>query len=127
LAAAGLTRLEMDLSDFEVVKLNPREFPPAPAQGVLAYQTRIADKRVRRILKELHDPHVALCTNVERKILQLIGGGCHAPLGAYCERDKLGNYHVWAARAATWNKPVRFAKHSSSTHHQLAETIVKSL
>ena len=127
LAAAGLTRLEMDLSDFEVFKLNPREFPPAPAQGVLAYQARIDDKRVRRILQELHDPHVALCTNVERKILQLIGGGCHAPLGAYCERDSLGNYHVWAARAETWDGAVCFAKHSSSTHHQLAETVIDSL
>ena len=127
LAAAGLRRLEMDLSDFEVFKLNPREFPPAPAQGVLAYQVRVADKGVRRILQELHDPNVALCTNVERKILQLIGGGCHAPLGAYCERDAMGNYHLWAARAETWDKPVRFAKHSSSTHHQLAEIIVDSL
>ena len=127
LAAAGLTRLETDLSGFQVFKFNPREFPPAPAQGVLAYQTRIEDKRVRRILKELHDPHVALCTNVERKVLQLIGGGCHAPLGAYCERDAMGNYHVWAARAATWNGKVNFAKHSSSTHHQLAEVVVRSL
>jgi len=107
LAAAGLTRLEMDLSDFEVVKLNPKEFPPAPAQGVLAYQTREADKEIRRILQNLHHPEVALATNLERKILQLTDGGCHTPLGAYCERDGMGNYHVWAARAASWDTPVK--------------------
>ncbi len=124
LAAAGLMRLDADLSDFQVVKMNPKEFPPAPAQGVLAYQTREDDKRVRRILQHLHDPKVARSTNVERKILQLIGGGCHAPLGAYCEQDTLGNYHVWAASAKEWNGSVKFAKSSSATHHQLAENIV---
>jgi len=127
LAAAGLIRLDIDLSDFEVVKMNPREFPCAPAQGVLAYQTREADKDIRRILQKLHHPEVALVTNVERKILQTIGGGCHAPLGAYCERDTLGNYHVWAGRAEQWNTPVRYAKSSSGTHHQLAEGIVEQL
>jgi len=127
LAAAGLTRLDIDLSDFEVFKFNPKEFPPAPAQGVLAFQTRIDAKPVRRILQHLHDPDVALCTNVERKILNLIGGGCHAPLGAYCERDEMGSYHVWAANAEAWNGAVRFAKHSLGTNHQLAETIVDSL
>ena len=36
LAGAGLSRLEIDLNDFEVIKFSPHEFVPAPAQGVLA-------------------------------------------------------------------------------------------
>ena len=52
LAAAGVSRLELDLSDFEVVEMNPREFVPAPAQGVLAWQTNRDDTETRLILKK---------------------------------------------------------------------------
>jgi len=33
LAAAGIERLELDVSDFKYIKLSPQEFVPAPAQG----------------------------------------------------------------------------------------------
>ena len=35
LAAAGLERLDLDLSEFTVEQLETSEFVPAPAQGVL--------------------------------------------------------------------------------------------
>lgn len=127
MAAAGLQRLELDLSEFKVINLNAREFVPAPAQGVLAFQTCTSDYDTRRMLKILHEPKVAACTNVERKILQLMGGGCHMPLGAYCERDQMGNYHVWAAMAKEWNSPLKRVKLSSSTSSQLAEKVVEGL
>ena len=124
LAAAGLERLALDLSDFIVVKLNPKEFVPAPAQGVLAFQTCAADKETRRIIQQLHHKEVSATTNVERKVLKLLEGGCQMPIGVYCEQDKMGNYHVWAAKAATWDSPVKRIRYSSSTKYQLAEEIV---
>lgn len=124
LAGAGLTRLDIDLSEFHVVRLNPKEFVPAPAQGVLAFQTLAEDYDTRRLLKKIHHSEVARCTNIERKVLNLFDGGCHMPLGVYCEQDKLGNYHVWAAKAATWNTPVRYVKVSSSTSYGLAEKVI---
>ncbi len=127
LAAAGLTRLDLDLSDFEVVQLNTKEFVPAPAQGVLAYQTRTSDKETRKIIKKLHHAEVASSTNVERKVLNLLGGGCHMPLGVYCEQDQMGNYHVWAAKADTWNSPVKRVRLSSSTSFELAEQVLAAL
>lgn len=127
LAAAGLQRLHLDLSDLAIVKFNPREFVPAPAQGVMAYQTRKEDIPLRKILQEIHRSDVAACTNVERKVLQLLGGGCHMPLGVYCERDSEGNYHAWAAMAEAWNAPLRRVQRSSSTQFELAEEIVKML
>ncbi|RMG85129.1 MAG: hydroxymethylbilane synthase, partial [Bacteroidetes bacterium] len=127
LAAAGVTRLEIDLSDFEVIKFHPREFVPAPAQGVLVYQTGAENTEVRRLLKNLHHPEVAAATNIERQVLKQMGGGCHMPLGVYCERDQLGNYHVWAAYAESWDAPLRRAMVSSSTSHELAETVVQKL
>lgn len=127
LAAAGLSRLELDLSDLELVQLNPREFTPAPAQGVLAWQTCASDLETRRLIQKIHHPEISACTNVERKVLKLIGGGCHVPLGVYCERDGMGNYHVWAAIAEAWDAPTRRARISSATSFLLAERVVEQL
>jgi len=60
-------------------------------------------------------------------VLQLAEGGCHMPLGVYCEQDSGGHYHVWAAKANTWDAPLVTARLSSSTHHQLAERILELL
>ncbi len=127
LAAAGLSRLKLDLSNLHIVQFNPREFIPAPAQGVLAFQTLQDDVEMRRILKHIHHPDVSAVTNVERKVLQLMEGGCHMPLGVFCERDQQGNFHVWAAVADAWDAPVRRARLSSSTSFRLAEQIVEIL
>lgn len=127
LAAAGLSRLELDLSGLELVQLNPREFVPAPAQGVLALQIRENDRQLQKTLLQLHHSDVAQCTNVERQILKLFGGGCHMPLGAYCEHDADDNYHVWAMFANEWNAPVKRIRLSSATNANLAESIVEQL
>ncbi len=127
LAAAGLSRLGLDLSEFEVVRLNPREFVPAPAQGVLAFQTRSEDPEVRKTVYRLHDASVSARTNIERRVLQLFGGGCHMPLGVFCERDGDGNYHVWAAQAEAWQGKLRRTQLSSSTSHRLPERVVEAL
>jgi len=127
LAAAGLERLELDLTDFEVLKLNPKEFVPAPAQGVLAFQTCTADTATRKILKQLHHSEVSTCTNVERKVLNLMEGGCHMPLGVYCEQDHQYNYHVWATMAETWDSPMKRVRLSSVTKLGLAEQVVEKL
>lgn len=125
LAAAGVSRLELDLTDFEVVEMNPREFVPAPAQGVLAWQTNRADTDTRLILKKIHHPEISAVTNVERKVLQLMEGGCQLPLGVHCERDAAGHYHAFAA--CEIGGVMRRARLSSSTSFGLAEQLVAAL
>ena len=127
LATAGLNRLQLDVSDLTVVALHPREFVPAPAQGVLAYQTRTDDMTMRKIIAQIGNRDVAYCTNIERKVLQMMDGGCHLPLGVYCEQDQMGNYHTWAAMANGVNEPVRRCKISQSTSAGLAEEIYNNL
>ena len=127
LAGAGVTRLEIDLADFEVIKFDPTEFIPAPAQGVLAYQVREADKSLRRVLAKIHKQATADCTNVERRVLQLMEGGCQMPLGVFCQRDATGNYHLWAAFADSAAAPLKTIRLSSSTHFELAEQAVSAL
>ena len=125
LAAAGVTRLALDLSDFLLVELNPREFVPAPAQGVLAWQTNRDDTSTRLILKKLHHPEISACTNVERKVLQLMSGGCQLPLGVHCERDTSGYYHAFAACEV--DGTMRRARVSSSTNVGVAEQLIEML
>lgn len=127
LAAAGLSRLGLDISDLHLVPFNPREFVPAPAQGVLAWQACTDDKATRRLLKTIHQTEVAAVTNVERRVLNLLQGGCQMPAGVYCERDAAGNYHVWAAKADRWDAPVKRVRLSQSTSHLLAERVVEAL
>jgi hydroxymethylbilane synthase len=87
LAAAGITRLQMDLSEFHVQYLDPSSFVPAPAQGVLAWQCRREDKNTIAILSKIHQAHVQEALFIERTILQKMNGGCQLPLGVYCEKQ----------------------------------------
>lgn len=127
LATAGINRLEIDLGYFKSIRLNPREFVPAPAQGVLAYQTCDVDLDTRRILKNIHNSSVARCTNIERKALNLLNGGCQMPFGMHCTQDENGNYHAWAALAESWDSPLVRVNMSSSTSAGLAERVVEAL
>ncbi len=126
LAAAGLNRLEIDLSDFETLRLNPKEFNPAPGQGIIVYQSRKEDILVRKMLSKIHHREVSECSNVERKVMMLLGGGCHSPLGVYCEKDKNGNYHAFASFGEN-PKEMQSCMISQSTHAGLAENIVAEL
>ncbi|MEZ4920090.1 MAG: hydroxymethylbilane synthase [Saprospiraceae bacterium] len=124
-AAAGTNRLQLDLSDLIVVELNPREFIPAPAQGVLTWQTNANDIPTRKVLQKLHQSSVAVCTNIERTVLQKMDGGCQMPLGVYCERDADGNFHAFAACERN-GKMIR-SRHSQNTVHGLADRILRDL
>lgn len=123
LAAAGVGRLGLDLTGLEIVELNPREFVPAPAQGVLAWQTHRDDLPTRRILKHIHHPEISAVTNVERRVLQLMDGGCQLPLGVHATRDAAGNFHVFAA--CEINGKMRHTQLSQNTSFGLAEKIVE--
>ena len=123
LAAAGLERLELETGELKVIRLNPKEFVPAPGQGVMAVQTREDDQDLRRKLAQLHNRNAGDCTNVERQVLRLLGGGCQTPLGVHCSIDANHNFHAIAAIAERWDAPVKTVRHSSSTHAGLAETI----
>ena len=126
LAAAGLERLGLDLSDLIVSELHPREFVPAPAQGVLAYQCRESDVDTRKLLSRLHDRATAACTNVERSLLRSFDGGCQLPLGAHCVHDARG-YHLTAAYAPNVDAPLRRAHLSYATFEGLANEMRERL
>jgi porphobilinogen deaminase len=118
--------LELDLSDFHVLKLNPKEFIPAPAQGVLGLQIRASDVEVANIVAQLNDAKVARRIGVERRILNLFEGGCQMPLGAYCEEVD-GKLTVKACVSDAWDSPVRISERTGTEVEALAQEVVASL
>lgn len=84
LAAAGIDRLGLDLDGIIDVPLDPAFFVPAPAQGALAIQTRLADTKTTELCRRLlHDPATSAAIEAERRLLSMAGGGCSLPLGAH--------------------------------------------
>ncbi len=123
LATAGINRLKLDVSDLETVEMDPKEYIPAPAQGVLAYQTRKNDAQTNEIVKQLNNPEVADCISVERTILNKLDGGCQLPLGAYCVKEN-DVFKLWASAADQWQEaPVRIYREASSTNELINEAI----
>lgn len=98
IAYAGVHRLNLQLDDLTVIKIDPKQFIPAPAQGVLAYQCRENDAEMRAIIQQFHHDDVAESIQVERRVMQLFNGGCHMPLGVYCEKQG-AIWHAWAVRS----------------------------
>ena len=80
LARAGLKRLGMLNKATETLPLD--DVLPAPGQGALGIECRTSDARACALLAQIHNADVALCVNVERELLALLGGGCNLPLGA---------------------------------------------
>jgi hydroxymethylbilane synthase len=89
LAAAGIRRLELEIDDLDWVELAPEVMLPAPGQGALAIEARTNDK-ITQPLAALHNPSVARCVGAERRLLELLGGGCHLPLGCLASEDETG-------------------------------------
>ncbi len=131
LAAAGVERLEIDLSEFHVEKLDPKEFIPAPAQGVLALQIRENDHELNELLQKLNHSKVAKTIGLERKILNLFDGGCQLPLGVFCESvtndDDSETYKIWASKAASWNSFPKLIYVEASQYEGLAEKVVAKI
>ncbi len=123
LAQAGVNRLNLDLSEFQVNVVDPTEIVPAPAQGALAIQIRESDTELFATLQQINDAAIVEAIAVERKVLNLFQGGCHMPLGCYC-KVKDGKFEVWTSKADTQDDfPLRFFVRAESTAG-LAEQIV---
>jgi hydroxymethylbilane synthase len=83
LAAAGLRRL--GLADRISECLDPERFCPAPAQGILALESRADDTRVQRLLEPLRDADATTCAAAERAFLQRLGASCTVPVGCHAQ------------------------------------------
>ncbi len=126
LAAAGVERLKIDLSEFKVIHLAPKEFVPAPAQGVLALQIREEDAELYSYINKLNNETVEDIISIERKVLNMFDGGCQLPLGVYCiKQDHV--FKVWASKSDAWNTMPKRVYYESTTTDGIAVKIVNAL
>ena len=89
-AAAGVDRLGLDLSDLEVVRLDLEDFLPAPGQGVLAVEIRLDDDELASVVAPLNSKIVQAETGAERGLLKKFNAGCSLPLGVFAEAGETG-------------------------------------
>ncbi|MGA1801953.1 hydroxymethylbilane synthase [Rhizobium sp. HT1-10] len=89
LAVAGLKRL----GKVEVLTdiLDPDAFPPAPAQGAIAIESRVGDRRTEALLAPLNDIPTFDAVSCERGFLATLDGSCRTPIAGYatCNGDHL--------------------------------------
>lgn len=83
LASAGLERL--GLTEWIRERFSPLVLCPAPGQGALAIETRADDAETVAAVAFLDDPVSRFVVTTERAALTELGGGCHVPIGVYCE------------------------------------------
>jgi len=77
-AAAGLGRIDKRPED----AINLNWMIPAPAQGAIMVTALEEDEEIRAICAEINHEETEICTTIERKFLNLLEGGCSAPIGA---------------------------------------------
>ncbi len=85
LAAAGLHRL--GLGHKITAYFSMEEMIPAPAQGALALEIRENEDALLQMLDALSDAKTEELIKAERGFLQEIGGDCHIPIGAACQKE----------------------------------------
>jgi len=82
-AKAGLERMELLGNNFQVLDW----MIPAPAQGAIAVVCREEDTEIKALLKNIHCKTTSICVGVERKFLNILEGGCTAPIGAIAKLE----------------------------------------
>jgi len=88
LARAGLERL--GLAGRISAVLDPHQFVPAAAQGALAVQVRAEDRDTVELVTAIDHTQTRMLAEAERQVLVSTGCGCHAPVGAFAEKEGKG-------------------------------------
>jgi len=85
LAEAGLERMGLSVPG---TRLSPLQFVPSPNQGTIAVVCR--NKRVfRDIFSPLDHPRTRTDVEIERTVMEEVGGGCFTPQGIYSNHGHL--------------------------------------
>lgn len=83
LAKAGIDRL--GISPNSIMTFDETDIIPACGQGALAVEIRRGDSFLEELFKDIGDDISDITAMAEREFLKNVGGGCHAPVGAFAE------------------------------------------
>lgn len=85
LAEAGLARMSLHLNG---IRLPLTHFVPAPNQGTIAVVCR-DDPAINDLIQPLDHPSTRMDTEIERAVMEEVGGGCFTPQGIFCQNGSL--------------------------------------
>lgn len=117
-AAAGLGRL--GITPKNSIKLD--WMIPAPAQGAIMITALESDEEIQNICTEINHEETEICTSIERKFLNLLEGGCTAPIGAlaFIKNEEVNFKGVLLSKDGT--KKIEVNKTEKlGNHHDIAE------
>jgi hydroxymethylbilane synthase len=86
LAEAGLMRLALTGRITERLSLD--DFMPAPCQGILALVAREDNTKVLELVQSIEDPPTRAQADAERKLVDVLEGGCKVPIGALASSNR---------------------------------------
>jgi hydroxymethylbilane synthase len=86
LAEAGLMRLALTGRITERLSLD--DFMPAPGQGILALVAREDNRKVLELVQSIEDPPTRAQADAERKLVDVLEGGCKVPIGALASSNR---------------------------------------
>lgn len=94
LAAAGLKRIGRAEEITEYLSVD--QMIPAPAQGTLAIEVKADNEELLEKFNRISDPDTEYTVLAERGFLKAIGGDCHLPVAAFCDRLLDGSFRLRA-------------------------------
>ena len=124
-AAAGLIRAELE----DKISVYLDWMVPAPAQGAIAVMCKEHRPEIERSMINLHHSETAICTRIERRFLQVLEGGCSAPLGAFAYVENMQVYFkgVLTSLDGSLREEIEVSmplEHSSSLGDKAAESMM---
>ena len=110
IAAAGVKRLNLNLTGLRTIFLDAELFLPAPGQGLLAIQLREDDPEVEYAITGLGSEQARIEAELERGLLARFNSGCSLPLGV-CSQIKRETFRLSAMLGVSkddgWDTPRR--------------------
>jgi hydroxymethylbilane synthase len=122
LAAAGLNRL--GFAKRVTHAFDTPDMVPAPGQGALGIECRADDTGTLALLECVHDEDTAVACRAERRVLELLEGGCNTPVGVHAVRDG-ADVNVVAVVAD--RDGARFLKDRSAGAYESWESVAQNL
>ena len=118
LAAAGIVRLGRaeEITEY----LDPEDFLPAAAQGILALEARDDDVVVRDVLAALDHAETATVAATERAFLARLDGGCQVPMACHAVLDADGTIQARAAILDPVGAPAYFVRDRAARSEAIA-------
>lgn len=119
LAAAGLKRLGIEEKITQY--LSSAQMISAPAQGVLALEVRENNHELIAMLDAFCDEEMDLAVKAERAFLERMGGGCHMPVGAVCQKIDHENFRMEVMFGDEEGKRLSFASVEGKNPEKIAK------